>query len=464
MMSKPFWFSIILLLFAAACAPSQPAADLPQETESIAAIAIEAESTEAATATTEAPPNLAIVPETLSQLSLLWNANFPGDVDNYSSCISIEQECPLATNISDYAFSPDGSTLALGICLGLRTEDRTDGDIDAWGCTGETAIVLYDSAMGDERGRLATAALPLALAFHPDGAILAAGLANSDIELWDLSNAELSATLTGDRRKTGYNRLAFVLDGSMLIANSGGVIGLELWDWRSADLLAMIERGFGFGVSPDGGSLATLNFGESFGDDADAIRVYDLTDLDSFSEFPIDLDQPIPTIFHFSPDGGMIAGRPAGFGAFHVNFWDIASTDLVASWDYDREFDQTGMDLELNSPGFTPEGYFLVTRFGELNTPEAQPEATGLEAALWQCGFALADVAADQIFYHSLPMPIEECEGPEYLYLLFGLGGSPQILSPDGRFIAAEDGWGSLRVWGINASLPAVPPECSGDC
>ena len=40
----------------------------------------------------------------------------------------------------------------------------------------------------------------------------------------------------------------------------------------------------------------------------------------------------------------------------------------------------------------------------------------------------------------------------------------PQILSPDGRLIAADDGFGNLRVWGIDASLPALPPECSGAC
>jgi len=30
--------------------------------------------------------------------------------------------------------------------------------------------------------------------------------------------------------------------------------------------------------------------------------------------------------------------------------------------------------------------------------------------------------------------------------------------------IAADDGFGNLRVWGIDAGLPAITPECSGDC
>jgi WD40 repeat protein len=244
----------------------------------------------------------------------------------------------------------------------------------------------------------------------------------------------------------------------LLISSSGGVIGLEMWDWRSTEPPAAIERAFSFEVSPDRRSLATLNLDVNVGGDADAVRVYDLTDLERFSEFPINDEQLLPTVFHFSPHDGILAARAAGYDAYLVNFWDLASTDLVAAWEYDQEYDETGMDLDLNSAGFTPDGYFLIMHYGELATEEAQPEA------LWQCGFALADVGSNQIFFHSLPMPIEECEGSEYLYILFGLGGKPFVLSPDGRYIVVEDGFGSLRVWGIDAGLPSVPPTCSGDC
>jgi hypothetical protein len=122
-----------------------------------------------------------------------------------------------------------------------------------------------------------------------------------------------------------------------------------------------------------------------------------------------------------------------------------------------------GVLYDLNSGGFTPDGYFLLTRVGQLTASEAQPAVTGLSAPLWACGFALADIEADRIFF-SPPMLYDACTGPEYLYDMAGRGIQPQILSPDGRFIAADDGFGNLRLWGIDSSLPAIPPGCSGEC
>ena len=104
----------------------------------------------------------------------------------------------------------------------------------------------------------------------------------------------------------------------------------------------------------------------------------------------------------------------------------------------------------------------MLNRVGELLAPEAQPEATGLDEILWECGFALADVEMNQVFYISHPMRYSECIGPEYMHFDFLI--EPLILSPDGRFIAGENGSGSLRLWGIDPSLPAVEPACYGDC
>jgi hypothetical protein len=204
----------------------------------------------------------------------------------------------------------------------------------------------------------------------------------------------------------------------------------------------------------------TTNYGRQAGDEADAVRIYDLEELDQFAEIPLDGELP-PYYFSFNPHNGWISGTEAVFPSV-TNFWNSSTLGLVASLDWDQEFDETGMLYDLNSGGFTPDGYFVLIRSGELLAPEAQPEATGLDEILWECGFALADVQANQIFYNSHPMLYDDCVGPENMYII---GGSePLILSPDGRFIAGEDGFGSLRLWGIDASQPALAPECSGDC
>jgi len=122
-----------------------------------------------------------------------------------------------------------------------------------------------------------------------------------------------------------------------------------------------------------------------------------------------------------------------------------------------------GVLYGLNSGGFTPDGYFLLTRYGKLSAPEAQPAATGLSEPLYACGFALADMESDQTFF-SPPMLYDECTGPKYMYDMGIREFTQQYLSPDGRFIAADDGFGNLRLWGIDSSLPVIPPQCSGEC
>lgn len=141
----------------------------------------------------------------------------------------------------------------------------------------------------------------------------------------------------------------------------------------------------------------------------------------------------------------------------------LRAKNSSASFSFATKSNSFGVLYSLNSGGFTGDGYFLLTRYGQLSAPEAQPTATGLSEPLWACGFALSDIEADRIFF-SPPMLYDECAGPQYMYGMGGRGVQPQILSPDGRFIAADDGFGNLRLWGIDSSLPARPPECSGEC
>ena len=459
----------VLSLLISACSPasqtqatSAEIADAAANTEAAGGTALETATTEPAATETAAPANLLIAPETLGQLRFFWNAEFPGVPvpDTSIACTPELETCTLQTNITDYAFSPDGNTLAVGVCEGTSTVDQSKENTDFYVCSGESVIILYDSITGEERGRLTPAALPLSLAFHPEGTILAAGLANSDIEFWDLLNGEVSKTLSGTPRFVGIDRLAFTPDGNLLISSFASAFQLSVWDWRSSEPPILIDRTRAFGVSPDGRSLVTTSFGSQVDDEA-RIRIYDLAQLDQFTEIALEDEQLPPLYFAFNPTNGWISGTESKL-ATAANFWDTASLELVGSLDWDQEYDETGILYDLNSGGFTPDGYFVLNRSGELLTPEAQPEATGLDEILWECGFALADVAANQIFYISHPMLFDECTTPPYMYIYSG--SEPLILSPDGRFIAGEDGLGSLRLWGIDASLPAQEPACYGDC
>jgi len=461
MVAALFVFGVIISACSAA-GPEQTASGVIAETVADTEPAASVTETPAATETA-APASLAIAPETLGQMRFMWSAEFPGEIstsDTNVGCTPEQEACTLQSNITSYAFSPDGNTLAVGICEGDLTLDRSKENTDFYGCSGESNILLYDSTSGEERGRLTPAALPLSLAFHPDATILAAGLANSDIELWNPQQGELSNTLSASTRFVGIGQLAFSPDGNKLISNYASTFQVLIWNWRSTEPPVVIDRTRAFGISPDGGRLVTTSFGDQAGDAA-RIRNYDLAQLDQFTEIPLD-DQPVPPYyFSFNSHSGWISGTEAQFPAV-ANFWDPTTLELAASLAWDREYEETGMLYDLNSGGFTPDGYFVLNRAGELLAPEAQPEATGLDEILWECGFALADVEMNQVFYTSHPMPYNECIGSDYMYFDFLI--EPLILSPDGRFIAGEDGFGSLRLWGIDASLPAVEPECYGEC
>jgi WD40 repeat protein len=456
---------VLLALVISACSPAAPLASTEAEVNTVAARDTEVPeaATEAPAATETQEANLRITPDTLGQLRFFWGAEFPGEIntsDNVVGCTADLGPCTKQSNITSYAFSPDGNSLAVGVCEGLITEDRSKDNSDFFACSGESAVILYDSLSGEERGRLITAVLPLSLAYHPDGTLLATGLANSDIEIWDLANEEVSKTLVGTPRFVGIERLAFTPDGNQLLSGFGGGFQLSLWDWRSSDAPTLINRTRAFGISPDGQSLVTTSFGDQAGDLA-RIRIYELSQLDHFIEIPLDLTQTPPFYFSFDPISGWISTTEADFPV-QVNFWDPASQSLAASVESIQEFEQTGMYYDLNSGGFTADGYFMLNRSGELLAAEAQPEATGQDEILWECGFALMDVERNQLFYVNHPMPYEDCSTSPYVYLVFL--NEPLILSPDGRFIAGDDGFGALHVWGIDPSMPAVEPACYGDC
>ncbi len=461
--------SFALTLVISACRQAA-ATDLPATAASTqGASNTETSVTETPTATaTEEPANLVISRETLGQLRQFWSAELVGDPDAESGCEWNMQPCTYMSQITDYAFSPDGNTLAVSLCLGARTVDRNHPNGEIWGCTDESAIILYDSASGEERGQLTPADLPLAVAFHPDGSMLAVGLVNSDIEIWDLTRGQLSATLPGPDPLTDAYPVAFVLNGSQLLAGSGpGQVtisattgrrlaggSISVWDWQSSEILKMIVGVYGISITPDGGSFVTHTVNNPDGILSDTVRIYDLADLDIFSEF-LPEGQIQPSNIYISPRNGWIATVESGIDATLANFWDPQSYELVDSFAWDEGFDERGFLYDLNSGGFTADGYFLLSQDGP--TAGAQTDSNGQE--LEECGFALADVEANQIYFVSNPMTFEECDAT------YVIGGRRTlVLSPDGRFIAGEGGDGVLKLWGIDASLPAVEPACYGDC
>ena len=112
------------------------------------------------------------------------------------------------------AFSPDGALLAAG----------TLSHIHLWKV--DTANELFPISIGNRRD---SAELLKLLVFSPDGKVLVSGFDTGTIQLWDVKTGEKIAALDGHTK--GVNTLAFSPDGTMLVsaATDGTIL---LWDWN----------------------------------------------------------------------------------------------------------------------------------------------------------------------------------------------------------------------------------------
>ncbi|MFT3776435.1 MAG: hypothetical protein QM820_64665 [Minicystis sp.] len=150
---------------------------------------------------------------------------------------------PLKSQIAmslSVAFSADGRYVA------LPAAESSEG------------LVSWDRRDGSER-RLAVADGCTCAAFHPGGALLAAGTEAGELFLWDLAEHRVSRALDGGRAQ--LVGLAFSPLGSLLVA-SGARWGLQAWDPREPACLLRDDGGEADGMfyppafSPDGRRVA----------------------------------------------------------------------------------------------------------------------------------------------------------------------------------------------------------------
>jgi WD40 repeat protein len=231
----------------------------------------------------------------------------------------VESASPLETLrghsnfVQQPVFSPDGQT--------LYTVSH-DGTAIAWDLTGDRRLgrpftfthdrTFSKTGYDGHPGRLS-----------PDGRLIAVGLKERGIQLWDareLSPVGAPLLDTGGEVKS----LAFSPDGRTLAAVTQRL--LTLWDVRSRSRLREpLDAGspsiiLAVGFSPDGGTLATASsdlglqlWDPATGDPIDAL---------GFGGAASDIA--------FSADGAMIASVPPQGGAA---LWDVATRTSIATFD-----------------------------------------------------------------------------------------------------------------------------------
>jgi WD40 repeat protein len=202
-------------------------------------------------------------------------------------------------SVRQVAFSPTADLLA------------TSG----WDREGREAIALWNPRTGARIGReISTSGLYVnALAFSPNGGLLAAAGGDSSVRMWDLQSGELLGT-GSERPLGGVLSVAFSPDGKVL-AIGGGDGTVRLLDVATRESLGGALLGHVGGVeslafSPAGRLLA------SGGQDG-TVRLWDPETLQELGP-PLSAGGPVASLA-FSPDGTELATASQGGG---VRLWD----------------------------------------------------------------------------------------------------------------------------------------------
>ena len=192
------------------------------------------------------------------------------------------------------AFSPDGSTLALGLF---------EKQITLWDVTSGQPVYTFDRQEENRTKRMD---------FSPDGTLLAVGVIDGTVRLLDVASGDIVKVLKYSG-ETDIHDLAFSPDGNYL-ATGGRVPAVILWDVTSGEVVRtfrLTDNAISMDFSPDGTILATTGGYEH------EVRLWDVESGNLLHSLPHN-DQLYSVVF--SPDGRLFA-----VGCFDGNIylWEV---------------------------------------------------------------------------------------------------------------------------------------------
>ena len=183
-----------------------------------------------------------------------------------------------------------------------------------------------------------------AVAFSPDGMLIATSSGDQTARLWDTATGLIVRTLTGHTR--AVNGVAFSPDGTLL-ATSGSIDKTaRLWDIATGQavrtLIGHTQAVNGVAFSPDGALLATS------GSIDQTARLWDTATGRTVRTVTGHTSRVAGVAF--SPDGTLLA---TSSGDQTARLWDTATGQLIRTF--------TGHTQAVNGVAFTPDGTLLAT-------------------------------------------------------------------------------------------------------
>jgi WD40 repeat protein len=389
-----------------------------------------------------------------------------------------------AGGVHEYAFSPNGETLAVpggpGINFwNVKTRKLSDslavGDAGAGGfqylpggrgivSSGDGTVSVWDLPTKKRLSQVSIGDAGLsAPAVSPDERFVAATTDDGRTFIWEIETAgRFGPVLQADRQQ--FLDLQWSPDSKLLAtAHSRSV---ALWDMTGRQAISVPTGGedatvLGVAFSPDGKLLA-------LGHRAGSVVLRDAKTLRTVGELHPKGDT---LAIAFSPDGRLMA--TAGQDT-KVQVWNVAtrrkagSLDLVDAWAWDVAFSPDGKLIAVGTDPNSQRNWYVPNREGAALLFDARtnervgrpmvpgkgnynvqgvafsPDSKLLVTASYYYRTQLWDVATQR--KHGKPMDVPD-DSPIAV-----------AFSPDGRNVAAGYGSGVERIWDVATQGPAIAP------
>lgn len=335
----------------------------------------------------------------------IWGAETGNEVQSWST----------QGNVDAVAFSPRGTSVA-----------STNGN----------AVMLWDLAVPREPQNVAVHEMDqvLAVAFSPDGRLMATGSRKASVKLWDVATGRELAHLIG--HQYFVESVGFSPDGRLLVSSSS-VDALRVWSLETNKELFSFPGARVFAFSPDGRLLAA-----SYG------RTVVLRETATGREVrSIEAHTEGVWSVAFSPDGRLVATGGGGKrGDATIKLWNVETGARLLTLE--------GHTDTIFSLAFSPDGSRLASggldhsiKIWDVTTGRHQATLSGHALDVKSVAFSpdgrlLASGSLDGTVKLWNPMT-----GKEVQTLSMSVGALESLaFSPDGRWLATGGGVGSLRA------------------